>query len=139
MSEVKKCSCCEAEYWANGFGEYACAGWFISVPYDSGCCAEMYPVEYCPDCGQKLNDDGTTGKPYAELEAENKELKRRAAWYLSTLKEETPDTLCYLCVHGHKTEDEKPCNSCALITWGHSKDNFTPAPVPADFEVKENG
>ena len=71
-----------------------------------------------------------------ELEAELAEAKRRAAWYLSLAHDMEFDK-CDVCEHVKATPTKSPCKSCS--EWFGDKDNFTPAPVPADFEVKENG
>lgn len=126
-----KCPCGEAEYCSH----YAV--WHISVTFNNGFCVDHYPVEYCPHCGKRFNPDGTTGKPYAELEAELAELKRRAAWYLENTGDE-----CAFCINYPLPIEREPCRSCIRIKYDKydgDKDNFTPAPVPADFEVKENG
>ena len=121
MNDIKKCSCGEAKYC-----DYYVL-WYISVTFNGGSEVDHYPVEYCPKCGKKLNADGTTGKPYAELEAELAEAKRRAAWYLAVFYND-----CVWCVNSAVAPIEEPCKSC------YKKKNFSLAPVPEDFEVKEN-
>ena len=97
-----------------------------------------YADNHCSNCGAFINEDGTTGKSYAELEAELAEAKRMAAWYLLIIEEKEIET-CGLCRHSFTSASSEPCKSCKYSYDHNSKDNFTPAPVPADFEVKENG
>ena len=127
-----KCPCGEAEYCSH----YAV--WHISVTFNNGFCVDHYPVEYCPHCGKRFNPDGTTGKSHAELEAELAEAKRRAAWYLKLISEKEI-LQCEACKDSFSSSASEPCKSCKYSYDHNSKDNFTPAPVPDDFEVKENG
>lgn len=68
-----------------------------------------YADNHCSNCGAFINEDGTTGKPYAELEAENKELFYRAAVALDLEKENA--VLCNFCVYEHY-EGDPPCDEC---------------------------
>ena len=70
-----------------------------------------------------------------ELEAENTELKRRAAWYLKLISEKEI-LQCEACKDSFSSSASEPCKSCKYSYDHNSKDNFTPAPVPDDFEVK---
>ena len=65
-----------------------------------------------------------------KLEAELAAEKRRAAWYLDVF-------VCYcdVCAYDKTDANEEPCKSCIYHT-GVEK-NFSPAPVPENFEVKE--
>lgn len=125
-----KCPCGEAEYCS----DYSV--WHISVMFNGGFCVDHYPVEYCPHCGKRFNPDGTTGASYTELEAELAEAKRRAAWYLMLLTQKVEDG-CAICKYDNVPANAEPCASCSESYGG--KYNFKLAPVPDDFEVKENG
>ena len=86
----------------------------------------------CQEAEQEAEAGEVTGKPYAELEAELAEAKRRAAWYLYSNM-----STCDFCDHAYKPETRALCNSCK-VRGKSAFSNFTPAPVPDDFEVKEN-
>ena len=65
----------------------------------------------------------------SKLEAQLSEAKRRAAWYLHVF-----GFYCDVCAYEKTDANEEPCKSC-IYHAGVDK-NFSPAPVPEDFEVK---
>lgn len=72
---------------------------------------------------------GKANERIRQLEAELAEAKRRAAWYL-----ENTDDECAFCINYPMPIEREPCRSCIRIKYDGDKDNFTPAPVPDDFE-----
>ena len=63
-------------------------------------------ANFCSRCGRRLNEDGTTGKTYAELEAES-------AGFIEKLKKQYAEDIYKLC-HPEEAEEQEDLNPWRL-------------------------
>lgn len=89
-----------------------CTGW--GYPDDSVMyhftTTEHEDSPHCCNCGAKLNDDGTTGPTYAELENECMKLTNEI--FCVTRDAYINNCLCLICKYKDVSTKEEPCKRC---------------------------